>query len=69
MSKGSGGYICPILEAKETFHMPRKPPWGSKRKRHCPIICDAKAGIHLGKKSHTHVGEGPRAGQDLKETT
>ena len=53
--------------------MHRKPPWGSKRRGRHPIIGDAKApigfraGIHLGKKLRTHIGEGPRAGQMWKK--
>ena len=53
--------------------MCRKVPWGSKRRGCHPIIGDAKApiglwaGIHLGKKLRTHVGEGPRAGQVWKK--
>ena len=41
--KRSRGHIFPIFGARETLHMCRKAPWGSKRREHHPIICDAKA--------------------------
>ena len=48
---------------------------GVKSRGHCPTLCDAKAlstglwaGIHLGKKLHTHAGEGPRTIQVRKKT-
>ena len=40
--KRSRGHTFPILGARETLHMCRKPPWGSKRKGHHPKIGDAK---------------------------
>ena len=70
--KRSIGHTFPILGARETLHMRRKAPWGSKRRGHHPIICDGRptdlwAIIHLGKKLRTHVGEDPRAGQVWKK--
>ena len=41
--KRSRGHTFPILGARETLHVCRKAPWGSKRKEHHPIIGDAKA--------------------------
>ena len=53
--------------------MCRDSPWGTKR-RGCPLIIgDVQAptglcaGIHLGKKLHTPVMEGPRAGQVISQ--
>ena len=68
--KRSGGHIFPILWARETSHMYRKAPWGSKRRGHHPTVCDAKgiwARNHLGKKLLMYIEEGPRVGQVWKK--
>ena len=68
--KRSGGHIFPILWARETSHMYRKVPWGSKRRGHHPTVCDAKgfwARNHLGKKLLIYVEEGHRVGQVWKK--
>ena len=58
----------PLLRSKRPpgLHLCRKAPWRSKGRGHQPIIGAVKppttlyAGIHVGKKTHTHVGECPK---------
>ena len=71
LSKRSKSHIFLIHGTRETLHMCRKAPWGSKRRGCHPIIGDAKpappiglwAGIHLEKKLRRYIREGARAGQ------
>ena len=43
LSKRSRGHIFPNLGTKETPHIHRKAPWGSKRSSHHPRVGDAKS--------------------------
>ena len=68
VNKGLRALPTPSFQTRETLHMRRKAPCGSKVEEQCQATVSLGSSqeafeIHLGWRVHAHPGEGPRVGQ------